>query len=169
MRSMLTDCNRTYNVTITGATIHNGGSCQVSLSYDSGSTWTVIHSYVGECPVEAGDTSYDFTVPADAPKGEALFAWSWFNKIGNREMYMNCAVVTISDGGSRRRSRTEATSQVPFNRRPDMFVANIGNGCFTAEGTDVDFPEPGPDVTRNGEAAGPPTGSCAGTPSPAPA
>ncbi|EHK43392.1 hypothetical protein TRIATDRAFT_85794 [Trichoderma atroviride IMI 206040] len=38
------------------------------------------------------------TLPNDTPAGDALFAWTRFNKIGNRERYMNCA-------GKRRPSR----------------------------------------------------------------
>ncbi|KAF4955038.1 hypothetical protein FSARC_11959, partial [Fusarium sarcochroum] len=77
-----------YNMTITGGANHGGGSCQASLSFDKGKTWSAIHSYVGNCPA-AGTSTFDFKIPTDAPSGEAIFAWSWFNQIGNREMYMN--------------------------------------------------------------------------------
>ena len=144
---------QSYQMTITGGTIHAGGSCQISLSHDKGSTWTVIHSYIGNCPAATGDTNYDFTVPADTPGGEAVFAWTWFNNLGNREMYMNCASVTI--GGSATKAK-----RASFDDRPDMFVANVGNGCTTVETKDVDFPNPGPDVTRNSAGTAPPSGSC---------
>ena len=26
-------------------------------------------------------------IPGDAPGGDVLFAWNWFNEEGNREMY----------------------------------------------------------------------------------
>lgn len=65
-------------MTITGAAAHNGSSCQASLSIDGGSSWKVIHSYIGNCPV-AGDSSYEFIIPDDTPAGEALFAWTWFS------------------------------------------------------------------------------------------
>lgn len=146
---------QSYSMSVTGGAPHEGGSCQISLSYDSGDTWTVIYSYIGNCPSGVGETKYDFAIPQDAPSGEALIGWTWFNHTGNREMYMNCAVVTI--GGTKKTPRQEG-----FDSRPDMFVANIGNGCKTAEGTDVDFPNPGPDVARAGKTAAPPTGSCAG-------
>lgn len=130
-----------YSFTITGNTPHNGGSCQASLSFDRGSSWKVLHSYIGNCPV-MGDSSYQFALPADTPSGEAVFAWTWFNNEGNREMYMNCAAVTI-------KSARKRASGAPFSSRPSMFVANVGNGVCTYEGTDVEFPQPGPDVTRN--------------------
>jgi hypothetical protein len=142
-------------MTITGGANHNGGSCQASLSYDKGKTWTVIHSYVGNCPL-AGESSFDFAVPSDAPSGEAVFSWSWFNKVGNREMYQNCASVTIG-GGKSKRAASES-----FKSRPAMFVANVGNGCGTLEGKDLEFPDPGPDVTKDSQGTAPPTGKCAG-------
>jgi hypothetical protein len=164
--------SQNYAFTITGSTPHDGGSCQASLSFDGGKTWTVIHSYIGNCPTAAGDTHYDFTVPKDAPVGEALFGWSWFNKIGNREMYMNCAVVTIGGG----EKRAEINARGPgdsFASRPAIFVANVGNGCATSEIKDLEFPSPGPDITRNTPKGltFPPTGSCrqgAKEPSPSP-
>nr|WNZ75803.1 hypothetical protein [Trichoderma harzianum] len=128
-----------YSFTITGNADHNGGSCQASLSYDKGQTFKVIHSYIGGCPPAKGDSSYQFTVPTDAPAGEALFAWTWFNRVGNREMYMNCAAVTIGAGKKR-------DASTPFSSRPDIFVANVANGVCTYEGKDVQLPNPGPDV-----------------------
>lgn len=36
-------------------------------------------------------------LPANTPHCDScIFAWSWINAIGNREMYMNCADVAIS-------------------------------------------------------------------------
>ncbi|KAG6131268.1 hypothetical protein E4U28_007015 [Claviceps purpurea] len=159
------------NMTITGTATHNGGSCQASLSFDSGKTWKVIHSWIGNCPLQ-GDPTFKFTVPSDTPSGPALFAWSWFNQVGNRELYMNCASINIAGGGKKLRRGTQA-----LQGRPDMFVANVGNGCGTVEGRDLLFPNPGPesDVDMNSKSTAPPTGSCAGnksvggsSPAPAP-
>ena len=166
-------------VTITGGAYHGGGSCQFSLSYDQGQTFKVIKSFIGNCPIDNGDTSYDFNVPADAPSGEAVFAWTWFNKIGNREMYMNCAVVNIGSGSSKREITPEEKQkrQVAFSARPNIFVANIdgSSGCRTREGIDVVFPNPGDDVVRDTNAPGlyideskcpDPNNTGAGTPGP---
>ncbi|OAA40694.1 endoglucanase [Metarhizium rileyi] len=133
----------TYSMTITGNIPHNGGSCQASVSYDRGSSWKVIRSYIGNCPV-LGDSSYSFTLPSDLPAGEMLFGWSWFNHEGNREMYMNCAAITVKSGDKERRRDARDS----YSSRPAMFVANVGNGICTYEGTDVDFPRPGPDPIR---------------------
>ena len=112
---------------------HKGGSCQLSLSYDNGGSFKVIHSMVGGCPLTL---QYDFTIPSSAPSGDALFAWSWFNLEGNREMYMNCAQVTI-EGGS---------GGGDWNSLPDIFTANIGNGCSTVENKHTVFENPGSSV-----------------------
>ncbi|KAM0669035.1 hypothetical protein ACQRIT_003715 [Beauveria bassiana] len=151
-------------LSIDGSAWHSGGSCQASLSYDKGKTWTVIHSWLGSCPTGPSASSYDFKVPSDAPAGEAIFAWSWFNEVGNREMYMNCAVVNIKGNKSKKRRG------IPMSQRPAMFVANVGNGCGTTEGVDLELPDPGEDVTRKDSKFGPPVGNCAtGNPAPGPA
>lgn len=148
-----------YNFTITGGAFHGGGSCQASLSYDKGATFTVIQSIHGECPTASGG-SFDFTVPADAPAGkDVLFAWTWFNEIGNREMYMNCASVTIGGGSSKREVEVEKRATA-FSSRPGVFKANLGDGCGTEPGKDVIFPNPGPDVVNNGDKLAKPTGTC---------
>ncbi|KAF1731336.1 hypothetical protein CRV24_007520 [Beauveria bassiana] len=130
---------QTYNFTLAGSVPHGGGSCQVSLSLDKGQTWKVLHSYVGKCPLSP---TWQFTLPADTPTGNALFAWSWFNKVGNSEMYMNCAHVTI-DPVSGSDNQSEA-NQYSINERPLIIAANIGNGCGTIEGFDLAFLQPGP-------------------------
>lgn len=124
---------------------------QVSITYDENptadSTWKVITSMEGGCPARntAGnlgdDTSataadpytYNFTVPDDIPSGNAVLAWTWFNKVGNREMYMNCAMIELT-GTSGDESNYDAL--------PDMFVANIGGECSTTTG-DLEFPDAG--------------------------
>lgn len=143
---------QTYNWTLTGSATHNGGSCQASLSYDSGNTWTVVHSYIGGCPLSP---TWDFTLPNDTPAGSALFAFSWHNNIGNRELYMNCAHVTIEGSAA-----VSQPPEDPFSSRPATFFANIGNGCSTVETFDVMFPNPGPDVDNISTGTSPPSGSC---------
>ena len=88
---------------------------------------------------------------------------------------MNCAVVTISGGGSGGSggiSDGTGTSDSPLvydnqgigkraepaqhsiQKRdwggPGLFIANIGNGCTVPAGKDVVFPSPGSDVTYGG-------------------
>ncbi|KAF7887162.1 uncharacterized protein EAF02_003809 [Botrytis sinoallii] len=168
-----------YDLAFKGSAVHGGGSCQVSITYDetpsASSSFKVIHSIVGGCPMKnvAGNNgdnkdavnpdTYNFTIPSTLPAGKATLAWTWFNKIGNREMYMNCAPVTLT-GGSSKRSDLIARDQAAFNALPDMFTANIGNGCGTAESKDVVFPNPGDSVEYDEgstTATAAPTGSCA--------
>ncbi|EGO56821.1 hypothetical protein NEUTE1DRAFT_117496 [Neurospora tetrasperma FGSC 2508] len=150
---------QTYNMTTAGTATHGGGSCQLSLSYDKGATFTVIESYIGDCPL-AG--KYDFTIPADAQSGDAIFAWTWHNRIGNREMYMNCAPVTIAANNKR------DVAGAAFSTRPQIFVANVGNGCKTDENFDVQYPQPGPNVVKASDAPlKGPEGSCGASAAPA--
>jgi hypothetical protein len=147
-----------YNFSVEGGAVHGGGSCQIALSYDKGVSFSVIHSYVGSCPLSSGE-DFQFTLPADAPTGAAMFAWVWYNEIGNREMYMDCASITVDAG----KGPAPATK---FADRPDLFVANLGNGCTTVEGKEVQFPNPGPDAdvtTKDsvGDNSGSYTGTCA--------
>lgn len=135
-----------YNISIAGSATHLGGSCQISLSYDNGVTFKVIKSMMGGCPLVS---TYDFDIPSYAPTGPALLAWTWFNHAGNREIYMNCAWVTISNGAGRRRTRRQTSS---FNALPNIFLANIpqAQGVTTVEGFDVTFPDPGTVVQYGG-------------------
>ncbi|OKL58455.1 hypothetical protein UA08_06155 [Talaromyces atroroseus] len=145
-----------YSMSLDGSATHGGGSCQLALSYDTGKTFTVIKSIEGGCPLTS---NYTFTVPSDAPSGNALFSWTWFNKIGNREMYMNCAQVTIDGGASKRthaRDMKVSRADVGFSSRPPIFIANVDGpgGCTTTSSEEVNFPEPGPDVEGSVDGTG---------------
>ncbi|KAL8784863.1 MAG: hypothetical protein Q9195_008880 [Heterodermia aff. obscurata] len=145
-----------------GQATHGGGSCQISLSRDRqptrSSVWKVIHSIQGGCPSKNpgnvgndpfgfGADKFQYTVPPEVPQGKYTLAFTWFNKIGEREMYMNCAPVTVTAGAKRSLdtdggNSTIAERDAAFDALPDMFVANIGNGCSTApSGTDLKFPD----------------------------
>lgn len=115
---------------IGGGAVHGGGSCQASISEDGGKSFKVLRSYIGNCPKSS---KYDFTVPKDTITGNVLFAWTWFNYEGNREMYMNCASVEITGGGS------------GLKKLPDIVVANSANpDCLFEENFDPEFENPGP-------------------------
>ncbi|KAF4873399.1 Nitrogen assimilation transcription factor nirA [Colletotrichum siamense] len=139
-----------HTITLSGHTTHNGGSCQVSMSVDGSNTFKVLRSIIGGCP--AGDGyQISFTLPDDTPStDQAILAWSWFNNLGNREMYMNCAVIRIGNGGSGNN----------FGSQPDIFRANVGNGCRTVDNADVMIPNPGTNVELVSSNAVPPTGDC---------
>ncbi|CZT49570.1 related to spore coat protein SP96 precursor [Rhynchosporium secalis] len=182
----------TQSLSFTGSATHGGGSCQVSISYDKAptkdSTWKVIHSIEGGCPIKGvagnnGDNAnavnpdtYSFKVPSNLPTGTAVMAWTWFNKIGNREMYMNCAPITLTGGSSKRSEEFEfedrnATllmerDESSFNALPNMFVANIPSAsCLSVDSSDLAFPNPGDSLVQLGLSTAkpsPPTGPLCG-------
>ncbi|KAF8469944.1 hypothetical protein BDZ91DRAFT_654762 [Kalaharituber pfeilii] len=138
--------------TLGGSSPHYGGSSQVSLSYDQGQTFRVLKSFPGSCPHRTNDQGQDFlfTIPANAPSGQAIFSWSWFNR--EQEMYHNCAVVEITGG-------TPTLEGSGWEEWPEMLVADLkapghgqqsesaGNQCLTPwREAEVLFPNPGPEV-----------------------
>ena len=167
-------------LSFTGSAVHGGGSCQVSIaegtSPDKNTKFMVIHSIEGGCPADvagnlpadptgSGAATFQFSIPDHpdiAPGKEYTLAWTWNNKIGNREFYMNCARVAVTAPTKKR----YAPSKMPVSKRqqaplPAMFVANIGNGCSVAEGIDVRYPAPGASLETASDAKlGDPTGSC---------
>ncbi|GAB7357482.1 hypothetical protein MBLNU459_g0018t1 [Dothideomycetes sp. NU459] len=145
-----------YNMTLAGSATHGGGSCQLSLSYDNGATFRVIQSMIGGCPLSS---TYNFTIPSYVPSGEAIFAWTWQNMVGNREYYMNCAEVTIQSSASRKRDTSS------FNSLPFIWKANIPgvNNCTTTASENPVYPEPGPVVLySNGMTSSDPESSSPG-------
>ncbi|KAL7268513.1 hypothetical protein RUND412_008859 [Rhizina undulata] len=142
-----------------GSATHSGGSGQMSITYEttpSASTkFRVMTSFEGDRPMKidgnlTSDASHmpdpiKFKVPEGLPAGKAVVVWTWFNKSGNREMYMQCATVTI--GGSE-------TSEAAFKALPEMFRANSGNGCTVPENIDaIKFKNPGPFIVGSGTTA----------------
>ncbi|KAK0629348.1 hypothetical protein B0T17DRAFT_486914 [Bombardia bombarda] len=124
------------------------------------SKWKTIYTLIGGCPVSAvgnlpaaapdaqgradsphcGNDSgvecvrqFEVPIPKDMPSGNATFAWTWYNAMGNRELYMSCAPVQVAGG-------SEDTTF--FDTLPEIFVANIPGECVTAEGI-LNIPNPG--------------------------
>ncbi|KAK0748462.1 hypothetical protein B0T21DRAFT_279736, partial [Apiosordaria backusii] len=99
------------------------------------------------CGNDSGiDCIRNFLVPL--PKflknGPAVFAWTWYNKIGNREMYMNCAPINITGGTGTDGNMAE------FDSLPEIFIANYPNHpqvsyCSTGDGEPqiLNIPNPG--------------------------
>jgi hypothetical protein len=131
-----------FPVSFSGSAVHGGGSCQLSLTPtmkpDTNSVFRVIYSIEGGCPgTDGGTVSYNVKVPAEVPNGNYSLAWSWANKIGNREYYMNCAPVSIT--GSTQNDDTA------YNGLPEMAIFNIPtkSSCTTLETFDVQYFDPG--------------------------
>ena len=98
-------------LSFTGSAVHGGGSCQVSLTTDlkptKDSKWMVIKSIEGGCPASvagnlpadangSGASTFQYTIPDGVAPGQYTIAWTWLNKIGNREFYMNCGPATVT-------------------------------------------------------------------------
>ena len=131
---------------------HSGGSCQWSISFDNGKTWKVLHSYEGDCPrgaplnsnIASPNQTYTFDVPPETKSGQALTAWSWIPRTGNRgEYYMNCCSVLI-----------EGTGTSTLDQYPDMYLGELVKGdiksdmCLSTQGYNLLYPDPGNCVTR---------------------
>ncbi|KAL7918588.1 hypothetical protein ACQKWADRAFT_303703 [Trichoderma austrokoningii] len=170
----------TQKLAFIGTAVHGGGSCQISVTTDArpdkNSVWKVIKSIEGGCPAkdqtanmgnDAGAVdpyTYDYTIPKELQSGNYTLAWTWFNKVGNREMYMNCAPLTVTGSGG---------SKDFLDTLPNMFEANIfgPDGCGTVDETDLQFPDAGSDVDKfNGatNAFSPPNTKCTSTAGPKP-
>jgi hypothetical protein len=149
----------TQSMTFHGGTTHGGGSCQISLTSDrapsNSTTWSVIMSIEGGCMDETESNSNigtsatmvtpfspNFTIPDSIDAGEYTIAWTWFNRIGSREMYMNCAPITITESSSSKKRSESAAVEKRSSEFPPLFIANI-NGCLTEEMYDIRFPNPG--------------------------
>ncbi|KAI1491112.1 hypothetical protein F5X96DRAFT_492910 [Biscogniauxia mediterranea] len=139
-----------------GSAVHGGGSCQVVMTYDNpptkDSVWKVIHSIEGGCPAKnqaenlpanpdlEDPYTYPYTIPDNIPTGKGTIGFTWFNRIGNREMYMNCGALELTGEGG---------DQSNFDSLPDMVVLNIGDHPTTPAGVDYIFADPGSSVENN--------------------
>jgi hypothetical protein len=173
----------TNTLAFIGSAVHGGGSCQVSLTTDlqptKDSKWMVIKSLEGGCPADVvgnlspadasapDPTTFTYTIPQGIAPGDYTIAWSWVNKVGNREFYMNCGPATITAATKKRYAPNAPTSENTKRQAtfPDIFVANlagVSNSCTTTEGIDIVYPDGGADITKNSDGNfGPPVG-CAG-------
>lgn len=174
------NAGETKDISINGTAAHAGGSCQYSITTDpeptKDSQWKVIHSVIGNCMASILDNYHDVefdtpkgvallqqpafkhpvTMPKNIPDGRYTFAWSWLNKKGNREFYMNCAPIQV--GGSSSAASAESAAEA-LSALPDMFVANLpalsdpprpelGPTCDIKSSVDFVYPDPGQSVVR---------------------
>lgn len=175
-----------YSVQFKGGATHGGGSCQFSLTKDlapsAGTDFKVIHSVVGGCPARnqngnAGENAgamdadqYSFQIPEGLDPGDYTFAWTWFNKIGNREFYMNCAPVTLAGGGGGgtpapapgkrdvevEHYNTTLVKRDPLDSYPNLLLGNIPDvKCTSKDSANVQFPNPGQSVEINDKSPAP--------------
>jgi hypothetical protein len=158
-RETIIAVGETHTLAFEGSATHGGGSCQASLTSgrepSKDSERKVIKSFQGGCladvagnlaggPTAAIPVTLDFTIPKGIDHGQYTLAWTWFNLLGNREMYLNCAPITIR--GCINKSSTEGV-QRRSSAFPPMFIANINN-CSTTEAVDLRFPRPRANITN---------------------
>jgi hypothetical protein len=132
-------------MTFEGSASHGGGTCQIAITLDkeptANSTFKIIQVFEGGCPTtqDSGSTNpFTFTLPKETPNGQVTLAWLWYNRIGNREAYMNCAPVEVSGGSD---------NDDYFNSLPNMYLINLPTSeCQSTQnyGSDsVIIPNPG--------------------------
>jgi hypothetical protein len=83
---------KSVHITLEGSAIHGGGHCQFGITYDD-NNFLVLKTIMMDCILSG--MSYTFDVPDNTPSGEVTVFWTWVNKIGNREYYMECADILI--------------------------------------------------------------------------
>jgi hypothetical protein len=162
------DAGTTQTISFLGSAVHGGGSCQFSITTDQqpseSSQWKVIHSVVGGCPSNVTGNldqnpdgtqaaTFPVTMPNNIPDGQYTFAWTWLNKVGNREFYMNCAPIQVGSGTGK---ASTASASEALSSLPDMFVANLpATSCSTAENEDFNYPDAGQSISEgNGSSLG---------------
>jgi hypothetical protein len=88
----------TITLTLEGTAVHGGGHCQFGVSYDD-KNFVVLRTVETNCLLNS--MSYSFDLPEDARGNDVTVFWTWINRIGNREYYMECADVTVQTSGDR--------------------------------------------------------------------
>jgi hypothetical protein len=91
---------------------HEGGGCQFGLSYDNGTTYTLIMTTDASCPMTP---RYDVPIPANAPSCKnCIIAWGWIPVYSiEPQYYMNCVQVQIN--GSPNSGPLQGTRMVLYN------------------------------------------------------
>ncbi|KAM3418386.1 hypothetical protein BST61_g4380 [Cercospora zeina] len=137
-----------------GSASHGGGTCQLAISLDpkptKDSVFKLIQVFEGGCPTSgegnSGSHPFTFTVPDGFPNGEFALAWTWYNKIGNREIYQNCAPIRVTGG---------ADNNDVYDSLPEHYIINLPTSeCSSVESTDQIIPFPGQYILK-GEGAKP--------------
>lgn len=86
---------------------------------------------------------FEIPIPKDLPNGDATFAWTWYNRITQNELYMLCAPITVTGG-----VEDKAAGEKFVDELPVMFLANIPGftNCTTSRMGDqgvFNIPNPG--------------------------
>lgn len=82
------------DIKLEGTAVHGGGHCQFGVTYDD-STFVVLKTVTDNCLISG--MNYNFDLPSNIPSGDITVFWTWVNRIGNREYYMECADITVNN------------------------------------------------------------------------
>jgi hypothetical protein len=107
----------TVNIKLEGTAVHGGGHCQFGVTYDD-STFVVLKTVTDNCLISG--MNYNFDLPSNIPSGDITVFWTWVNRIGNREYYMECADITVNNP-------TGNTSPVEIKGKELLVVNILGN------------------------------------------
>jgi hypothetical protein len=114
------------NIKLEGSATHGGGHCQFGVTYDD-STFVVLKTVTDNCLTSG--MNYNFDLPSNIPSGDITVFWTWINRIGNREYYMECADITINNPNS---------NNLPVEiKGKELLVVNILGKTIIPEGLPV--------------------------------
>lgn len=85
-------------ISLEGTAVHGGGHCQFGISYDD-KNFVVLKTVLNNCLLDT--MSYSYEIPTYAKGDNITVFWTWINRIGNREYYMECADITVNTNGKR--------------------------------------------------------------------
>jgi len=86
--------SNTIKVILEGSATHGGGHCQFGITYND-NEFLVLKTIIHSCLIDS--MTYEFDLPNNTPDGQVTVFWTWVNAIGNREYYMECADISISN------------------------------------------------------------------------
>ncbi|KAK4547382.1 hypothetical protein LTR36_001038 [Oleoguttula mirabilis] len=140
---------QSMELSFTGSASHGGGTCQLAITTDlepaANTTFKLIQTFEGGCPIQAdgndGTHPFTFDLPTGTPNGRLTFAWMWYNRVGNREIYMNCAPLDVTGGSD---------SLDYYDSLPNAYVINLPTSeCSTVETSNQEIPFPGQFILKD--------------------
>ena len=105
--------SNTITVTLEGSAVHGGGHCQFGITYND-NEFLVLKTVIRSCLMNS--MTYEFQLPQNTPQGPVTVFWTWINAIGNREYYMECADILLSNN--------ENGDNQPLNGK-ELIIADI--------------------------------------------
>ncbi|KAF2862673.1 lytic polysaccharide monooxygenase [Piedraia hortae CBS 480.64] len=136
-------------LSFTGSASHGGGTCMLAYTTDkepdAKTQFKLFQTFQGGCPIQAdgndGSKPFNFKLPEGTPNGRLTMAWIWYNRIGNREIYMNCAPLEVTGGSD---------NMDFYNSLPNAYIINLPTSeCTSIEGSNLEIPFPGQYIEKD--------------------